>query len=150
MATNCETQILQYSSYFQAILSNLFNKLILTSLQVSPWGRLWIRGGGGSEITSPCLMDNLARHTSFVSALKGECGKSYEEAAPHMSWARIYRARQLSDETRTDGTHWLSDIKVVFLTVLWTHASFTWKVKCTGTHALILCHNRVENICQLE
>lgn len=31
-----------------------------------------IRGGGGTEFTPPCLMDNLARHTSFVSVLKSE------------------------------------------------------------------------------
>lgn len=56
-------------------------------------------------------MDNLARHTSFVSALKGETvSRVWEilrEAGPtHVP--STHRAHQLSGETRADGIHRLS------------------------------------------
>lgn len=86
--------------------------LIITILQVSPRGTLWIRGGGGSEFTLPWLMDNLVRHTSFVSALKGETvlgvWEILRETGPTLvprNPARIHQAHQLSDETGADGTH---------------------------------------------
>lgn len=57
-------------------------------------------------------MDNLARHTSFVSALKGETVSGVweilREAGPtHVlrNMVRIHQAHQLSVETRADGTH---------------------------------------------